>query len=111
EQGALRLDGQAVGMGAGNKQILAETTISVQPGELVAFIGESGSGKTTLLKALAGVTSPSSGQVRINGEPVTARLTDIGYLPQDEIVHPALSVRESLQYSARLRLPGDTAGE
>jgi ABC-type multidrug transport system ATPase subunit/ABC-type multidrug transport system permease subunit len=111
EQGALRLDAEAVAMRAGNKQILHETTISVQPGELVAFIGESGSGKTTLLKALAGVTSPSSGQVRINGEPVSARLTDIGYLPQDEIVHPALSVRESLQYSARLRLPGDTRPE
>ena len=53
EQGALRLDAEAVAMQVGSKQILAETTLSVQPGELVAFIGESGSGKTTLLKALA----------------------------------------------------------
>jgi ABC transport system ATP-binding/permease protein len=111
EQGALRLDAEAVAMRVGAKQILAETTLSVQPGELVAFIGESGSGKTTLLKALAGVTTPSSGEVRVNGEPVTARLTDIGYLPQDEIVHPALTVRESLRYSARLRLPGDSGPE
>ena len=111
EQGALRLDAEAVGMQVGGKQILAATTLSVQPGELVAFIGESGSGKTTLLKALAGVSAPTSGQVRVNGEPVAARLTDIGYLPQDEIVHPALSVRESLRYSARLRLPADTGDE
>lgn len=111
EQGALRLDAEAVAMRVGSKQILAETTLSVQPGELVAFIGESGSGKTTLLKALAGVTSPTSGTVSVNGEPVSSRLTDIGYLPQDEIVHPALSVRESLRYSARLRLPADTREE
>jgi ABC transport system ATP-binding/permease protein len=111
EQGALRLDAEAVAIRVGAKQILAATTLSVAPGELVAFIGESGSGKTTLLKALAGVTMPSSGAVRVNGEPVTARLTDIGYLPQDEIVHPALSVRESLRYSARLRLPADSGPE
>jgi ABC-type multidrug transport system ATPase subunit len=109
EQGALRLDAEGVAMQVGEKQILAETTLSVEPGQLVAFIGESGSGKTTLLKALAGVTTPSSGSVTVNGEPVGARLTDIGYLPQDEIVHPDLTVTESLQYSARLRLPSDSA--
>jgi ABC transport system ATP-binding/permease protein len=108
EQGALRLDAERVAMQVGEKQILAETTLSIEPGQLVAFIGESGSGKTTLLKALAGVTTPSGGSVTVNGEPVSSRLTDIGYLPQDEIVHPDLSVRESLEYSARLRLPTDT---
>jgi ABC-type multidrug transport system ATPase subunit/ABC-type multidrug transport system permease subunit len=111
EQGALRLDAEGVAMRVGDKQILAETTLSVEPGQLVAFIGESGSGKTTLLKALAGVTIPSSGSVTVNGEPVAARLTDIGYLPQDEIVHPDLCVAESLQYSARLRLPSDSGDD
>jgi ABC transport system ATP-binding/permease protein len=111
EQGALRLDAEGVAMRIGEKQILAETTLSVEPGQLVAFIGESGSGKTTLLKALAGVTTPSSGSVTVNGESVGARLTDIGYLPQDEIVHPDLTVTESLQYSARLRLPADSGDD
>jgi ABC transport system ATP-binding/permease protein len=111
EQGALRLDAESVAMRVGDKQILAETTLSVEPGQLVAFIGESGSGKTTLLKALAGVTTPSSGSVTVNGEAVGARLTDIGYLPQDEIVHPDLTVAESLQYSARLRLPADSGDD
>ena len=49
-------------MDVGDKQILAETTLSIEPGQLVAFIGESGSGKTTLLKALAGVTTPTGGR-------------------------------------------------
>jgi ABC-type multidrug transport system ATPase subunit/ABC-type multidrug transport system permease subunit len=111
EQGALRLDAERVAMRIGEKEILKETTLSIEPGQLVAFIGESGSGKTTLLKALAGVTTPSAGSVTVNGESVETRLTDIGYLPQDEIVHPDLTVRESLQYSSKLRLPTDTGDD
>jgi ABC-type multidrug transport system ATPase subunit/ABC-type multidrug transport system permease subunit len=107
EQGTLRLDAERVAMRVGEKEILKETTLSIEPGQLVAFIGESGSGKTTLLKALAGVTTPTTGSVTVNGESIETRLTDIGYLPQDEIVHPDLTVRESLQYSAKLRLPTD----
>ena len=81
-------------------------------GEFVVIIGESGSGKTTLVKALAGVTDPTGGQVLVSGEPVQGRLTDIGYVPQDEIVHRGLTVVEGLRYAAWLRLPKDsTAAE
>jgi ABC transport system ATP-binding/permease protein len=112
ERGALRLDAERLTVRVKGKQILAETTLSVEPNELVVVIGESGSGKSTLIKALAGVSRPSSGTVTVSGEPVAARLTDIGYVPQDEIVHPGLTVREALRYSARLRLPRDaTAGD
>ena len=86
---------------------MTETTLSVEPNELVVVIGESGSGKSTLIKALAGVSRPSGGAVTVSGEPVASRLTDIGYVPQDEIVHPGLTVREALRYAARLRLPRD----
>ncbi len=109
ERGALRLDAERVAMRVRDKQILAPLTLSIEPGELVAIIGESGSGKSTLIKALAGVTTPSDGQVTVSGEPVAARLTDVGYLPQDEIVHGKLSVIEALTYAARLRLPHDTS--
>ena len=44
----------------------------------------------------------------VDGEPVATRLTDIGYVPQDEIVHRLLTVREALQFAAELRLPQDT---
>ena len=63
------------------------------------------------MKTLAGVTSPTAGTVTVNGEPAGARLTDIGYLPQDEIVHPDLTVSEALDYSAQLRLPADTGDD
>ncbi len=98
-------------MSAGDKQILEPTSLQIEPGELVAIIGESGAGKSTLLRALAGVTRPTSGRVTLNGEDLLGRLTDVGYVPQDDIVHPLLTVREALGYAARLRLPEDVSGE
>lgn len=47
----------------------------------------------------------------VSGEPVQSRLTDIGYVPQDEIVHRGLTVVEGLRYAAWLRLPGDSTRE
>jgi ABC-type multidrug transport system ATPase subunit/ABC-type multidrug transport system permease subunit len=111
EQGAIRLDAEGLGMRVKDKVILRPTALSIAPGELVAIIGESGSGKSTLMKALAGVTNPTDGKVTVNGEPLANRLTDIGYLPQDEVVHGRLTVTEALNYAARLRLPDDTSDE
>jgi ABC-type multidrug transport system ATPase subunit/ABC-type multidrug transport system permease subunit len=111
ERGALRMDAEAIGVQVKDKKILQPTMISIEPGELVAIIGESGSGKSTLMKALAGVNPPTEGVITINGEPVASRMTDIGYLPQDEVVHAGLTVYEALDYAARLRLPQDTSQE
>jgi ABC-type multidrug transport system ATPase subunit/ABC-type multidrug transport system permease subunit len=111
ERGALRLDVEGLAVRVKEKQILHPTALNIAPGELVAIIGESGSGKSTLMKALAGVHPPSEGTITVNGEPIASRLTDIGYLPQDEIVHGRLTVYEALDYAARLRLPHDTSDE
>ncbi len=111
ERGALRLDSEEIAVQVKDKRILAATSLAIEPGELVAIIGESGSGKSTLIKALAGVTTPTSGRILVNGEPVAARLTDIGYVPQEDIVHRHLTVAEALRYTARLRLPDDVSAE
>jgi ABC-type multidrug transport system ATPase subunit len=111
ERGTVRMDAYDVTVQVKGKTILERASVSVQPGELVVVIGESGSGKTSLMRVLAGVTRPRAGVVLVNGEPHETRLSDIGYLPQDEIVHPRLTVLESLRYSARLRLPHDSSDE
>jgi ABC-type multidrug transport system ATPase subunit/pSer/pThr/pTyr-binding forkhead associated (FHA) protein len=111
ERGALRLDVEGLTVRVKEKQILQPTALSIAPGELVAIIGESGAGKSTLMKTMAGVNPPTEGTITINGEPLASRLTDIGYLPQDEIVHGKLTVYEALDYAARLRLPHDTSEE
>lgn len=107
----MRLDAEGVRFDVGQKTILEPTSLSVAPHELVAIIGESGAGKSTLIKSLCGVNRPTGGRVMIDGEPVRTRLNDIGYVPQDEIVHRLLTVREALSYAAELRLPQDTPVE
>lgn len=109
DRGALRLRAEEISTNIKGKTILNRASIQIEPGEFVVVIGESGSGKTTMLKALAGVTTPSEGRVLISGAPVLTRLTDIGYVPQDEIVHRGLTVLEGLRYAAALRLPRDSS--
>jgi ABC transport system ATP-binding/permease protein len=108
ERGGLSLSAQAVSARVGRITILHPTGLSVAPGEFAALIGPSGSGKTTLLKCLAGVGHPSGGRVLIGADPLELRLTEVGYVPQSDVVHDQLTVREALLYAARLRLPSDT---
>lgn len=110
-RGAVAVEAVGVSVTAQGRQILAPTHLEIRPGELVCIIGENGSGKSTLLRALAGAAEASSGRVLINGEPVSQRLTDVGYVPQDDTVHPWLTVEEALHYGAQLRLPEHTPAE
>jgi ABC-type multidrug transport system ATPase subunit/pSer/pThr/pTyr-binding forkhead associated (FHA) protein/ABC-type multidrug transport system permease subunit len=107
DHGGLRLDAEGLRVVAGGRRILDDASLSIAPGELVTIIGASGAGKSTLLKALAGVNVPDAGVVTVNGDPVHSRLSDLGYVPQDDIVHRDLTVTEALSFSARLRLPDD----
>lgn len=93
------------------KTLLDHVSFKALPGDMIALMGPSGAGKTTLLLALNGYLPPTSGQVRINGEDLytiyDALRGSIGYVPQDDIVHPELTVFEAVKYSARFRLPPD----
>lgn len=93
------------------KVLLDHVSFKAMPGDMIALMGPSGAGKTTLLMTLNGYLPPTSGQVRINGEDLYAIYDalrgSIGYVPQDDIVHPELTVFEAVKYSARFRLPPD----
>lgn len=91
------------------KTILRPATLSVPRGEMLALIGPSGSGKSTLLRLLAGVSWPSAGEASVDGEPLAARISDLGYVPQQDTIHDRLTVREALRCAAVLRLPSDTS--
>ncbi|MCW3012192.1 MAG: hypothetical protein JWO90_2596 [Solirubrobacterales bacterium] len=105
------LRAEAVGLDVDGRRLLHPTSVQVAPGELLALIGPSGSGKTTLLRALAGVSDPTTGRVLLGEDAVSARSTDVGYLPVGDTVHPQLTVREALGFTAQLRLAVDTTRE
>jgi ABC-type multidrug transport system ATPase subunit len=107
-----RIDVIGAGQHAGERQILHEVSLSIEPGELIALAGGSGAGKTTLLEILAGLRAPSAGQVTYDGVRIDARATrhsGIGCVPQDDIIHGEMPLRRTLQYAARLRLPAGTS--
>ncbi|GLJ16215.1 hypothetical protein SUGI_0271500 [Cryptomeria japonica] len=92
---------------AREKNILNGITGMVCPGEILAMLGHSGSGKTSLLNVLGGrVDAKFEGVVRINGKPfIKSMKRMIGFVSQDDVLYPSLTVRETLLYAALLRLP------
>ncbi|ERN17004.1 hypothetical protein AMTRI_Chr02g265020 [Amborella trichopoda] len=105
------------------RTILKGITGAVRPGEMLALLGPSGSGKTTFLSALGGrlplssKTSPFaalggccpgklSGSIKYNGHHFSDSINRrTGFVTQDDILYPHLTVYESLLYTALLRLP------
>jgi erythritol transport system ATP-binding protein len=81
---------------------LSGVSFSARPGEVHALIGENGAGKSTLVKILAGVESPTSGTLELDGRPVTfatvreAAAAGIGIIHQELQLFPDLSVAENL---------------
>lgn len=113
EEGNLRLDAvnlkKIVGKGT---TVLNDISLSILPKEFVVIAGVSGGGKSTLLDALNGFRPATSGTVLVNGSDLyqnfNAYRTELGYVPQKDIVHVELTVGQALSYAAQLRMPADT---
>ncbi|MCT7948865.1 ATP-binding cassette domain-containing protein [Ancylothrix sp. C2] len=91
---------------------LESITLAIEPGQFVALVGGSGAGKSTLMRTLLGIEKTGGGKVYLNGDDLRKNFniyrTQIGYVPQDDIIHQDLTVTEVLSYAAKLRLPPDT---
>ncbi|KAA8527088.1 hypothetical protein F0562_008683 [Nyssa sinensis] len=89
------------------KQILKGITGSIGPVETLALMGPSGSGKTTLLKIIGGRLHENvKGTITYNGIPYNPALKRrIGFVTQDDVLFPQLTVEETLVFAAFLRLP------
>ena len=90
------------------KKALHKMDISVPSRSLLAIMGPSGCGKSTLLKSLNGESPPTKGKVLIFNQDLISNYeylkTQIGYVPQDDIVHKQLTVEQSLYFAAKLRI-------
>ena len=95
--------------------LLQDISLVYQPREFIVVVGQSGGGKSTLLDAIAGYRPATQGKVFVNGTDVyqnfDAVRSDIGYVPQRDIIHMELTVYQALNFAAQLRMPKDTTKE
>ncbi|OVA04067.1 ABC transporter-like [Macleaya cordata] len=91
------------------RTILNGVTGMVSPGEILAVLGPSGSGKSTLLNAIAGRLQKKNcytGSILANGRKLTKPiLRRTGFVTQDDVLYPHLTVKETLVFCSLLRLP------
>ena len=86
--------------------ILKNVSLSVGEGEVVALLGRNGSGRSTTLKAVMGLASVRSGEIRFHGKPIQHRPTynlaklGIAFVPEDRRVFPNLTIAENLRLAA-----------
>ena len=82
-----------------------DVSLDVNQGEILALVGPSGCGKTTLLRLIAGLETPDSGAIELDGNPVAARgffvppeKRGVGFVFQDYALFPHMSVAENIAY-------------
>jgi putative ABC transport system ATP-binding protein len=96
----LTIDGITAGYVTG-RPVLREVSVTVEPGELLAVTGPSGAGKSTLLATMAGLLRPSTGTVRVGGEPLRDRdhavARRVVLIPQDNGLATVLTAGENVQ--------------
>lgn len=81
-------------------------SLTIEAGSILGLIGPSGSGKTTTVRLLTGLLAPEGGELVVLGEDPTSSSsssrTRIGYLPQESVLYPTLSIRENLAFAAAM---------
>lgn len=84
----LRIEMNGLKKDFGSHQVLRGVDLEVQPGEFLAVVGRSGCGKSTLLRLIAGLESPTDGELTVNGEPMRGLHPDIRIMFQDPRLLP-----------------------
>lgn len=108
-----RVIASGIGQQYGDRTILQDISFAILPREFIGLMGPSGCGKSTLMDALNGLRPAKSGTVSINDldlyQHYDAVRRSIGYVPQRDVLHDALTVERTLHYAAKLRLPVQTS--
>jgi ABC-type multidrug transport system ATPase subunit len=112
---ASRITSTQITKDIGGKTILKDISLAIYPREFVGLMGPSGCGKSTLMDALNGLRPATSGNVLVNNLDLyrnfDALRRSIGYVPQKDILHEALTVERTLYYAAKIRLPEGTSSQ
>ncbi len=87
----------------GGTRVLHDVGFAVRPERMTGFVGANGAGKTTTMRIIMGVLAATAGEVRWQGQPVTAeQRRTFGYMPEERGLYPKMRVAEQLRYFARL---------
>jgi NitT/TauT family transport system ATP-binding protein len=81
----------------GRVQVIAPTSLSIDPGDIIALLGPSGSGKSTLLRMLSGLSEPTGGEVLWHGRPVRETRPNVAIVFQSFALFPWLTVLENVE--------------
>lgn len=98
---------QQIKAGYDDKTVLKDITCRIPSGRLTALLGKSGCGKSTLVKILAGLKAPESGCIKVSGSDedyCTWIQKHQALVPQFNVAHSELTVRQCVEYAAALRL-------
>ena len=96
----------------GKSHILNAVSLDVREREIVALLGRNGAGKSTLLKTLMGIAPPAAGAIRLAGDDMTGRPSDViarngvGYVPQGRGLFAGMTVAQNLELGRLKRLTG-----
>jgi Cu-processing system ATP-binding protein len=92
----------------GKQYAVREVDLALAPGECVGLVGHNGAGKSTLIKLMLGLLRPSAGRVSVLGEDPASgsgarARRELGYLPENVALYPALTGIETIRFYARLK--------
>lgn len=87
----------------GKLVVLKDIDIEIEQGEFVCAVGASGSGKSTLLRQIAGLDTPTIGEVRIEGKRITGPGPDRGMVFQHYTLYPWMTVQENAEFGLKLQ--------
>jgi len=89
----------------GDRDILRNFTLQIPPGTTTAVVGPSGSGKSTLLRIIAGLLTPATGTIVLNGQDIShvpTHLRSVGMVFQDNQLFPHLSIYDNVAFGLRM---------
>ncbi|MFH1560057.1 MAG: ABC transporter ATP-binding protein [Chloroflexota bacterium] len=97
------ISAQQVAFSYGDRRVLDDLSLQIQPGAIFGILGANGAGKTTLIRLLVGLLKPRSGSILVFGEPPSPNLAHrIGYMPQLNALYLELSIQQNMNFFARM---------
>ncbi|MGM9588583.1 MAG: ABC transporter ATP-binding protein [Faecousia sp.] len=82
---------------------LTSVTTTMESGEFISMVGPSGCGKSTMLRLVAGLITPTTGKLEVNGKEITGPAPDRGMMFQKATLFPWLTVRDNIAFSLKMQ--------